>query len=108
MLEEVEMTPLLHAGVVYRAVGLAALGTGEAPAAREVDLDVEPLLLRIEPAGHHHPRRHQAEGKLEEIGITHDWHSDARDAAIVPTCSRSSRRGLEAPSQPHRLRAGQS
>ena len=48
MLEEVEMPPRLHRGVVHGAVGLGAVRTRETAAAREVDLDVEAAGLGIE------------------------------------------------------------
>ena len=72
MLEEVEMPPLLHRGVVHRAVGLGALRAREAAASEEVDLDVEALPLGVERARLDLPRRHQAESELKEIGITHE------------------------------------
>ena len=50
MLEEVEMTPLLHAGVVHGTVGLGAVRAREVAATEEVDLDVEPLSFGVERA----------------------------------------------------------
>jgi hypothetical protein len=41
-------TPGLLDGVVHRAVGLVALGAGNAAAGLEIDLNVEPLLVGLE------------------------------------------------------------
>ena len=91
MLEEIQVPPGLLDGVVHRAVGLAALGTREAAAGLEVDLDVEPLPLGVEVGRRHHPRRHQAECELEQIDIAHGASPLAPFAAIVPPSSRPSR-----------------
>ena len=48
VLKEIEVAPGLFDGVVYRAVGLAAIGAGEAAPRLEVDLDIEPLLVGVE------------------------------------------------------------
>ena len=58
-------------GVMHGTVGLATLGASKAAAGLEVDLDVEPPVLGVEVSRRHHPRRHQAEGELEQIDITH-------------------------------------
>lgn len=71
MLEEVEMPPRLPGRVVHGAVGRLAVGAREPAARLEVDLDVEPLLRRVEVGGGHEPRRVDAEGKLEELGVAH-------------------------------------
>ena len=71
MLEEVEMPPLVHRGVVHGAIGGAARRAREAAAAREVDLDVEALLGGVERTRFDRPRRHEAEGQLEQIDIAH-------------------------------------
>jgi hypothetical protein len=107
MLEKVEVAPRLHRGVVHLTVGHTAGGTWEPAAPGEVDLDVEAAGRGVERAGLDQPRRHEAEAKLEEIGITHGTGSCTRGAWIVASCSGPSRHGLEAPSQPQRQRAGQ-
>jgi hypothetical protein len=50
VLEEIEMPPLLHRGVVHGTIGLGAVRAREAPASEEVDLDVEPLARGVERA----------------------------------------------------------
>lgn len=91
VLAEVEMPPFLHRGVVHRAVGLGAAWTREAAAAREVDLDVEALAFGVEVARLDHPRRHQAMGKLKQVGVAHGMsgagidHGAQRAAASVVT-----------------------
>jgi hypothetical protein len=71
VLEEVEMPPRLPRGVVDGAVGGLAVRTRKAPACFEVDLDVEALSCGVEVGGGDEPRRVDAEGKLEELGIEH-------------------------------------
>src|SRR5262247_1829807 len=71
VLEEIQMPPGLLDGVVHGTVGLATLGASKAAAGLEVDLDVEPPVLGVKVSRRHHPRRHQAEGELEQIDITH-------------------------------------
>src|SRR5262249_17167658 len=93
VLKEIEVAPGLLHRVVHRAVGLAALGTGKPATGLEVDLDIEPLLVDVELAVHHHPRRHQAECELEQIDIAHGL-SSCPVAPIVPPCLRPSRTSL--------------
>src|SRR5207247_2272873 len=71
MLEEIEVPPLLHGGVVHGTVSRAALRAWEAAAPGEVDLNIEPTLRGIERAGLDHPRRNQPEGQLHQIGVAH-------------------------------------
>ena len=71
MLEEVEVPPLVHARVVYGAIGRAARRTREATAACKIDLDVEALAGHVEGTRLDHPRRHQPERQLKQIDITH-------------------------------------
>ena len=75
MLEEVEVAPRLHDGVVRRAIGGIAVGTGKATTGRKVDLKVEPFFVGIEVRGFDHPRWHETESKLKQISVTHGRHS---------------------------------
>ena len=78
VLEEIQMPPFLHRGVMHRAVGFGTVRTRKVAAAREVDLDVEALLGHVEIAGLHQPRRHETERQLEQINVTHATLSVAR------------------------------
>ena len=69
--QEVEVAPFLHDGVVHRAVGGLAIGAREAATGLEVNLNIEALVVDIEPARLNHPRRHQVECQLKQIDITH-------------------------------------
>ena len=96
MLEEVEMPPLLHRRCRARGsrpCRSAGMGSGRLG---EVDLDVE----RASAASNAHaltihggtsPR-----ASWNRSVSRMNWHSVARGASILPTCSRPSRRGLEA------------
>jgi hypothetical protein len=75
---------------VHRAAGLAPLGTREAAAGLEIDLDIKPLLLGVEVGRDHHPRRYEAKRQLEQIDIAHGSPL-APFAAMVPSCLRPSR-----------------
>ena len=74
MLEEIQMPPRLLGGVVHRAIGGLAFGAGKARARFEVDLDVEPLVLRVEVGSRDEPRRVDVECKLEKLRIAHRRH----------------------------------
>ena len=65
VLEEVEVPPRLHGGVVHGTVGLGAVRAREAAALREIDLDIETTGLGIEIGRLDHPRRHKAESELQ-------------------------------------------
>jgi hypothetical protein len=71
MLEEIEMAPAVLAPVMHRAIGSSAARTDEPGAAIEIQMNVEPPPLRVERGSLHEPRRRQAEGELEDIGVTH-------------------------------------
>ena len=93
MLEEIEMPPLLHGGVVHGTVSRAALRAWEAAAPGEVDLNIEATLLGVEGAGLDHPRRDQPERQLHQIGVAHRGVS--RRPVEPRTCRRArARQGL--------------
>ena len=71
VLEEVEVPPRLHGGVVHGTVGLGAVRAREAAALREIDLDIETTSLDIEIGRLDHPRRHKAESELQQVGVAH-------------------------------------
>src|SRR5690625_1578019 len=71
VLEEVEVTPRLLRGVVRGALLLPALRAGEPSAPAEVEVEVEPLDLRIELGTLHEPRALEPKSHLEEIHVPH-------------------------------------
>jgi len=70
VLKEVQVAPALVLGVVDRA-GIPAGWTGEAGAAREVDLKVELAGLEVEVGTDHAPGGGEAEGRLKELEFRH-------------------------------------
>ena len=88
MLEEVEVTPFLHHGVVHRATRGGAVRAREPSAGLEIDLKIEPLLRGVEVGGLHHPRRYETERELKEVSVAHVAPGQLGSilAASVPLC----------------------
>src|SRR5271157_5908682 len=66
MLEEVQVTQLLDLRVVNR-VFPCHLWMGKAGASREIDVNREPSLARVEIDSLHEPRRLDAKGRLKQL-----------------------------------------
>ena len=71
MLKEVQVTPRLHDRIVRRTVRGLAIRARKTTAGREVDLQIEALLVGIEFSRLDQPRRHKAKRKLEQVCIAH-------------------------------------
>jgi hypothetical protein len=88
MLEKVQMAPCLLNGVVSLEAHLATFRASEHAAARTAKPDVEALSLRIELARNHLPRRGQAKGQLEKVGVFHrrtNYPDAVRGSRLLPT-----------------------
>jgi hypothetical protein len=92
VLKEVGVAPRLLGVVVHGTVGLGAVRAREAAALREIDLDVETMVLGIEVSRLDHPRRDEAESELQKVGVAH---IGAWGWSIVPASVPSVRSALK-------------
>ena len=90
MLEEVEVPPGLHRGIVHGAVGFSAVRTGKASALGEIDLDVEASRLSIE-VGSRSPSTAARGRERVAGGRCRAWGIRGLDQSWPPVCRRFGR-----------------